>query len=88
MSAPLICALGICVVSVALEGVFAGSGIKQRLSELRAPRFTPPLWGWIVVGLCYYCHLVRVLLNDLAGVYPQGPLSLLAGGGQVPSAQS
>lgn len=53
MSGSLIYALGICLVSVALEGVFAGSGIKRRLAELRTPRFTPPLWGWIVIGLCY-----------------------------------
>ena len=84
MSGPLIYSLGICIVSVALEGVFAGSGIKQRLAELRAPRLTPPLWGWIVVGLCYYVICFSVLyrlfsLSAASGLQQRVPLALLGG---------
>ena len=41
MTRALIYSFAACIVSVALEGVFAGSGIKRRLAELRLPRFTP-----------------------------------------------
>ena len=84
MSRALIYALGVCIASVALEGVFAGSGIKRRLAELRVPRFAPPLWGWIVIGLCYYviCFLVLFRLFSLppaSGVQQRAPLALLGG---------
>jgi hypothetical protein len=82
MSRALIYALGLCIVSVALEGVFAGSGIKRRLAELRVPRFAPPLWGWIVIGLCYYviCFVVLFRLFSLhpaSGLQQRAPLALL-----------
>jgi hypothetical protein len=44
MDRPLLYSLGICAISVALEKLFAGGGIKQRVAELRVPRFVPPLW--------------------------------------------
>ena len=53
--------VGLCLVSVALEGLFAGGGIRQRLAELRTPRFVPPLWGWIVIGVFYYLMCFAVL---------------------------
>ena len=61
MDPPLPYSLGVCAISVALEAVFAGGGIKQRLAELRAPRFVPPLWGWVVIGAFYYviCFVPR-----------------------------
>ena len=52
---------GLCLVSVALEGLFAGRGIRRRLAELRTPRFVPPLWGWIVIGAFYYVMCFAVL---------------------------
>ena len=67
MDSALIYSLGICAISVALEGVFAGGGIKQRLAELRVPRLVPPLWGWIVIGAFYYviCFVVLYRLFSL-----------------------
>jgi tryptophan-rich sensory protein len=84
MSRALIYSLGICIASVALEGVFAGSGIKRRLAELRVPRFAPPLWGWIVIGLCYYAICFSVLyrlfsLPPASGLQERAPLALLGG---------
>lgn len=64
MHPPLLYSLGICIVSAVLEGLFAGSGIRQRLAELRVPRGSPPLWTWIVIGLCYYA-ICFVLLYRL-----------------------
>lgn len=63
MHPPLLYSLGICVVSAVLEGLFAGRGIKQRLAELRVPRFAPPLWTWIVIGLGYYAICFAVLFR-------------------------
>ena len=48
-------------MSVALEGLLAGGGIRQRLAELRTPRFAPPLWGWTVIGTFYYVICFAVL---------------------------
>jgi tryptophan-rich sensory protein len=54
MTHALIYSLIICAVGVALEGLFAGGGIKQRLAELRLPRYAVPFWGWVIIGVLYY----------------------------------
>jgi len=84
MSSALIYSLGLCALSVALEGLFAGSGIKRRLAELRVPRFAPPLWGWIVIGLCYYVICFSVLfrlfsLPPASDLQQRATLALLGG---------
>jgi tryptophan-rich sensory protein len=61
MSHPVIYSLLICAIAAALEGLFAGSGIRQRLLELRLPRYAPPFWGWIVIGVLYYAICFAVL---------------------------
>lgn len=83
MNRPLLCSLGICVLSVALESLFAGGGIKQRLAELRVPTFSPPLWGWIVIGLCYYviCFAVLYRLLSLPATVALRPYALALLGG-------
>lgn len=72
MTRALIYALGACALSVALEGLFAGGGIKQRLAELRVPRYAPPLWGWIVIGVVYYviCFVVLYRLLSMPETVP------------------
>jgi tryptophan-rich sensory protein len=72
MTRALIYSLAACVLSVALEGLFAGSGIKQRLAELRVPRYAPPLWGWIVIGVVYYviCFVVLYRLLSMPETVP------------------
>ena len=59
--------LGICVIAAALEGAFAGGGIKLRLAEVRAPRYALPLWGWMIVAVFYYliCFVVLYRLFNL-----------------------
>ena len=69
-------ALVICIVAAALEGVFAGSDVRQRLAALRMPRYSPPFRLWLLIGLAYYtiCFIV------LRQVLPQSftvPLVLL-----------
>lgn len=61
MTRALIYSLAACAVAVALEGVFAGRGIKLRLAELRVPRYTPPLSVWIAIGALYYLICFAVL---------------------------
>jgi len=83
MESPLIYSLGMCAISVAVEGVFAGGGIQQRLADVRVPRFAPPLWGWIVIGALYYviCFVVLYRLFSLPATVPLRQWALGALGG-------
>ena len=54
MTTALIGALIICIASALLEGLAAGSGVRQRFAELRLPRLSPPLPVWVGIGLLYY----------------------------------
>ena len=66
MTRALIYSLAACAVAGALEGVFAGRGIKLRLAELRVPRYTPPLSVWIAIGVLYYLICFAVLYRLLS----------------------
>jgi len=57
---PVIYSFAICALGAALEGLFAGSGIRQRLASLRLPSYAVPFWGWMVIGGLYYviCFLI------------------------------
>ena len=70
MTRALISSLGACAISIALESVFAGKGINQRLAEIRVPRCAPPLWGWIVIGAFYYLICFVVLYRLLSMTEP------------------
>jgi benzodiazapine receptor len=61
MTRAIICSLAICAVGAALEGLFAGRGIKQRLANLRLPSYAVPFWGWIVIGGLYYVICFAIL---------------------------
>ena len=61
MSRPVIYSLAICALGVALEGVFAGSGIRKRLASLRPPSYAVPFWGWMIIGGLYYVIFFSVL---------------------------
>lgn len=56
----IVMSLGICALSAALEGIFAGTHVKQYFAELRRPSYAIPLWGWYVIGALYYviCFIV------------------------------
>ena len=79
MTRALIYSLAACVLSVALEGLFAGRGIKQRLAELRVPRYAPPLWGWIFIGAVYYviCFVVLYRLLSMPETVPSRSSALV-----------
>lgn len=59
-------ALAICVAAAALEGIFAGRGVKLRLAQLRQPPHSPPFAVWVGIGLIYYfiCFVVLWRLID------------------------
>lgn len=61
MTRAILFSLAICMLGAALEGLFAGSGIKQRLATLRLPSYAVPFWGWMVIGVLYYLICFSVL---------------------------
>jgi tryptophan-rich sensory protein len=78
---PTVSALLICLAAAALEGVLAGSGVRQRLAVLRMPRFSPPFALWLLIGLAYYGICFVVLRHLLAagevGAASRAALALL-----------
>ena len=64
----ILISLLICIVSVILEGLFAGKNVKEFIAKLRSPKYAPPFWVWIVIGVLYYivCFFIsyRVLKHD------------------------
>jgi len=63
---PTLSALLICIMAAALEGALAGSGVRQRLTALRMPRYSPPFTVWLLIGLVYYALCFIVLRQLLA----------------------
>ena len=61
---PTLLALIVCLAAATLEGALAGSGVRQRLAELRIPRYSPPFTLWIAIGVAYYA-ICFVLLRRL-----------------------
>jgi translocator protein len=82
MSRALVFSAAICAAGAALEGLFAGSRIKQRFAELQLPRYAVPLWGWIIIGLAYYviCFAVFYRLFNLPGTTGRNAALGLLGG--------
>jgi benzodiazapine receptor len=69
-------ALLICIAAATLEGVLAGSGVRQRLASLRTPPYSPPFPVWLLIGVAYYTICFIVLRQLLAGRFTL-PLALL-----------
>lgn len=61
MRLEILYSVAFCIVAAGLEGYCAGGSIRQRLVDLRQPRFVPPFWGWIVIGALYYVICFAVL---------------------------
>jgi len=61
MMRAVIYSLAICTLGAALEGLFAGRGVKQRLASLRLPAYAVPFWGWMIIGGLYYVICFTVL---------------------------
>ena len=76
---PLLPALGICAAGAALEGICAGPGVRDRMDELRLPRFAPPFAAWLVIGGLYYVICFAVLYRLLEGDFGEGPRQVALG---------
>ncbi len=63
---PELIALVVCAAAAALEGIAAGSGVKQRFETLTLPRWAPQLKVWVAIGLAYYVVCFMVLSHLLA----------------------
>ncbi len=61
MGRAIICSLAICLLGAVVEGLFAGSGIRQRLRDLRLPSSAVPFWGWMAIGVVYYLICFTIL---------------------------
>ena len=46
--------LMICLIGVLLEGICAGTGVKEYLRSLKWPSYSPPLWAWYTIAAAYY----------------------------------
>ena len=75
-------ALAICIAAAALEGVFAGRGVKLGLAQLRQPPHSPPFAVWVGIGLLYYliCFVVlsRLLNSTPSPLRSTGLASVVA----------
>ncbi|MGE5208749.1 MAG: tryptophan-rich sensory protein [Alphaproteobacteria bacterium] len=57
--------LGVCGLAATAEGILSGKQPMQVLATFHLPRFTPPRWAWIVIGLLYYGICFTVLTRLL-----------------------
>ena len=44
----------LCVVAAAVEGLCAGRDPMGQLKTWRQPSWSPPAWGWVLIGLAWY----------------------------------
>src|SRR4029453_15877117 len=84
-------ALVICGTMALLEGVCAGSDPLTQLRALRQPRWSPPTFAWILIGLLWYAicftALVRLLPTYTQHAWPVWLLIVVMGanaGANVP----
>ncbi|MBC8108644.1 MAG: tryptophan-rich sensory protein [Anaerolineae bacterium] len=57
--------LTVCLCAAVLEGLFAGRNVKATFASLRFPRYSPPLWAWILVGVVYYVLFFVIVFRIL-----------------------
>ncbi|MEP6686645.1 MAG: tryptophan-rich sensory protein [Verrucomicrobiota bacterium] len=57
MNRNLITAGIICLAAAALEGICAGTGIKDYFRRLKWPSYSPPLLAWYAIAAGYYAIL-------------------------------
>lgn len=47
-------ALSLCAAAAAVEGLCAGRDPMGQLKALRQPRWSPPTWAWVLIGIGWY----------------------------------
>jgi tryptophan-rich sensory protein len=63
-----------CAVAALVEGLCAGRGVRRFFASVRAPRHSPPLWLWSIIGILYYFAFGFVLYRLLRHA-PPSPLT-------------
>jgi tryptophan-rich sensory protein len=80
---PVLFSLDICVLAAAAEGILTGKGAIKWLVTLRQPRFAPPSWIWIIIGILYYLIsflvLARLLQTDSDSLLRNLAVALMLG---------
>lgn len=57
----LLLSIGICLLFAIIGGLLTGDSLDNWFSEINQPWFSPPLWGWYIVGGLYYIMSITVL---------------------------
>src|SRR5688572_19668095 len=73
MSSRALFAITICGLAALLEGGLAGGNVRSHFATLRLPRYSLPLWAWVVIGALYYVACFIVIYR-LFGLESRGPL--------------
>ena len=55
----------ICLLTAAVEGLMAGSGVRAQFAKLKMPRFAPSLAVWSLIGVGQYTIFFLVLRSAL-----------------------
>lgn len=58
-------ALALLVAAAGFEGLCAGSDPMGALKQLNQPRWSPPGWTWILIGIAWYGFCLIALLQFL-----------------------
>lgn len=72
----------ICAAAAGLEGLCAGTNVKDYFAKLRFPRYSAPLWLWYIIGGIYYLVffyvIYRVLRHDTGRSITQTTFGLVS----------
>lgn len=73
-------AIAICVLAAVFEGLCAGPNPMAKLRALDQPRWSPPNWVWVVIGIAWYaiCLTGLVRLLPAFGLSPWPVVLLVA----------
>lgn len=69
-------ALLFCVAAAALEALCAGRDPMGQLKALKQPRWSPPNWVWVLIGIAWY-GICFVALVRLLPLWPREPFPLI-----------
>lgn len=67
-------ALVICIVAAVIESICAGRDPLTQLRAVRQPRWSAPVWVWVLIGIAWYL----ICFIALARLMAQWPASMVA----------
>jgi tryptophan-rich sensory protein len=69
-------ALALCVAAAALEALCAGRDPMGQLKALKQPRWSPPNWVWVLIGIAWYA-ICFTGLGRLLPFWPEAKLPVI-----------